>query len=43
MIGQRDESPHPPLLFTKHEGCLARTDEGFENAADSFPRCALCQ
>ncbi len=32
-----------PLLFAKHEGCLASTDEGFEDAAATFPRRALCQ
>ena len=32
-----------PLLFAKHEGCLASTDEGFEDVAATFPRCALCQ
>jgi hypothetical protein len=37
MIRQRDESPDPAVLFAKHESCLASTDEGFENAAASFP------
>ena len=32
-----------PVLFAKHEGCLASTDEGFEDAAATFPRRALCQ
>jgi pimeloyl-ACP methyl ester carboxylesterase len=27
-----------PLLFAKHEGCLASTAEGFEDAASAFPR-----
>jgi hypothetical protein len=26
-----------PLLFAKHEGCLASTDEGFEDAVAAFP------
>ena len=26
-----------PMLFAKHEGCLARTDEGFEDAVAAFP------
>jgi len=32
-----------PLLFAEHEGCLASTDEGFEDAAATFARRALCQ
>jgi hypothetical protein len=31
-----------PVLFAKHEGCPASTDEGFEDAAATFPRRALC-
>ena len=31
------------LLFAEHEGCLTSTDEGFEDAAATFPRGALCQ
>ena len=27
-----------PLLFAKHEGCLASTEEGFEDAVATFPR-----
>lgn len=27
-----------PLLFAKHEGCLVSTEEGFEDAAATFPR-----
>jgi hypothetical protein len=27
----------PPLLFAKHEDCLAWTDEGFEDAVAAFP------
>jgi hypothetical protein len=30
-----------PLLFAKHEGCLASTDEGFEDAAATFPEARL--
>lgn len=26
-----------PLLFAKHDGCLASTDEGFDDAAAAFP------
>ena len=26
-----------PLLFAKHEGCLGRTDEGWEDAVAAFP------
>jgi hypothetical protein len=26
-----------PLLFAKHEGCLANTEEGFEDAVAAFP------
>jgi pimeloyl-ACP methyl ester carboxylesterase len=33
-----------PLLLAKHEGCLARTDEGFDDIAAAFPdaRTVLC-
>jgi hypothetical protein len=33
-----------PLLLAKHEGCLGRTDEGFEDIVASFPeaRTAIC-
>jgi pimeloyl-ACP methyl ester carboxylesterase len=30
-----------PLLFAKHEGCLASTEEGFEDAAAAFPRAQI--
>jgi hypothetical protein len=30
-----------PLLFAKHEGCLASTDEGFEEAAATFLEARL--
>jgi hypothetical protein len=26
-----------PLLLAKHEGCLGRTDEGFDDIAAAFP------
>lgn len=29
-----------PLLLAKHEGCLGRTDEGFEDIVASFPDAA---
>jgi hypothetical protein len=29
-----------PLLLAKHEGCLASTDEGFEDAVAAFPDAA---
>jgi len=29
-----------PLLFAKHEGCLAWTDEGYEDAVAAFPEAA---
>jgi hypothetical protein len=33
-----------PLLLAKHEGCLGRTDEGFEDIVAAFPeaRTAIC-
>lgn len=33
-----------PLLLAKHEGCLARTDEGFEDIVAAFPnaRTVIC-
>jgi len=30
-----------PLLFAKHEGCLASTDEGFADAVAAFPRAEV--
>ena len=32
-----------PLLLAKHEGSLASTHEGLDDAAATFPRRALCQ
>jgi hypothetical protein len=33
-----------PLLLAKHEGCLGRTDEGFEDIVSAFPdaRTVMC-
>jgi hypothetical protein len=33
-----------PLLLAKHEGCLGRTDEGFEDIVAAFPdaRTVIC-
>jgi hypothetical protein len=33
-----------PLLLAKHEGCLGRTDEGFDDVAAAFPnaRTVIC-
>jgi ketosteroid isomerase-like protein len=33
-----------PMLFAKHDGCLGRTDEGFEDVIAAFPaaRTAVC-
>jgi len=33
-----------PLLLAKHEGCLGRTDEGFEDIVAAFPdaQTAIC-
>jgi hypothetical protein len=54
MVEALGESPEPirddlaelgvPLLLAKHEGCLARTDEGFEDIVAAFPeaRTVLC-
>jgi pimeloyl-ACP methyl ester carboxylesterase len=48
MITRDDVDLHEPLagldcpfLFAKHEGCLASTEEGFEDAAAAFPRAHL--
>lgn len=30
-----------PLLLAKHDGCLGRTDEGFEDIVAAFPRSAI--
>ena len=43
-IGDELEALHLPLLLAKHEGCLGRTDEGFEDIAAAFPdaRTVIC-
>lgn len=39
-IGEELASLDVPLLLAKHEGCLARTDEGFEDICAAFPEAA---
>jgi hypothetical protein len=43
-VGDDLESLHVPLLLAKHEGCLGRTDEGFEDIVAAFPdaRTVIC-
>ncbi|MDQ3728501.1 MAG: alpha/beta hydrolase [Actinomycetota bacterium] len=43
-IGDELASLDVPLLLAKHEGCLARTDEGFEDIVAAFPeaKVAIC-
>lgn len=36
-IGEELATLHVPLLLAKHEGCLGRTDEGFEDIVAAFP------
>jgi hypothetical protein len=36
-VGPKLRGLHRPLLFAKHEGCLAWTDEGFDDAVAAFP------
>jgi hypothetical protein len=36
-IGDALRALDQPLLLAKHEGCLGRTDEGFEDIAATFP------
>jgi hypothetical protein len=36
-VGDDLETLALPLLLAKHEGCLSRTDEGFEDIAAAFP------
>jgi pimeloyl-ACP methyl ester carboxylesterase len=36
-IGEYLAASSVPLLFGKHEGCLGRTDEGFEDIVAAFP------
>jgi hypothetical protein len=54
MLDALDREPEPigadlaaldlPLLLAKHEGCLGRTDEGFEDIVAAFPdaRTVIC-
>jgi hypothetical protein len=54
MLEALDREPEPigddlaalglPLLLAKHEGCLGRTDEGFEDIVAAFPhaRTVIC-
>jgi pimeloyl-ACP methyl ester carboxylesterase len=44
-IGEDLAALGAPLLLAKHEGCLGRTDEGFEDIVAAFPdaRTATCQ
>ena len=43
-IGERLRALEAPLLLGKHEGCLVRTDEGFDDIVAAFPgaRTAIC-
>ena len=43
-IGDDLKALDPPLLLAKHEGCLGRTDEGFEDIVAAFPdaRTVIC-
>jgi hypothetical protein len=43
-IGEDLEVLGVPLLLAKHEGCLSRTDEGFEDIVATFPEAqtAIC-
>jgi hypothetical protein len=36
-IGDRLAALDLPLLLAKHDGCLSRTDEGFEDIVSAFP------
>ena len=40
-IGDDLEAVAVPLLLAKHEGCLSRTDEGFEDIAAAVPSAAV--
>jgi pimeloyl-ACP methyl ester carboxylesterase len=37
-LGELLDTLDCPLLFGKHDGCLASTEEGFEDAVAAFPR-----
>jgi hypothetical protein len=39
-IGELLDGLNLPLLLAKHEGCLGRTDEGFEDIVAAFPQAA---
>lgn len=43
-IGEDLEALGVPLLLAKHEGCLGRTDEGFDDIVAAFPeaRTVIC-
>jgi pimeloyl-ACP methyl ester carboxylesterase len=43
-IGEDLQALGAPLLLAKHEGCLGRTDEGFEDIVGAFPdaQTAIC-
>jgi hypothetical protein len=43
-IGEDLRALGVPMLFAKHEGCLGRTDEGFEDIVAAFPNAqtAIC-
>ena len=36
-VGEDLEELELPMLFAKHEGCLGKTDEGFEDIVAAFP------
>lgn len=44
-IGEQLAALDVPLLLAKHEGCLGRTDEGFEDIVAEFPeaRTVICE
>jgi pimeloyl-ACP methyl ester carboxylesterase len=44
-IGEMLRELDKPLLLAKHEGCIAHTPEGFEDAAAAFPeaRAVICE
>ena len=39
-IEQKLRELDAPLLFAKHEGCIAATEEGWEDAVAAFPNAA---
>jgi pimeloyl-ACP methyl ester carboxylesterase len=40
-IGDQLAALDVPLLLAKHEGCLGRTDEGFEDIVAAFPQASI--